>query len=213
LDCLRSRQHLEVILKHHPISKNNKKDKAFTFREILEIILEENRCLMKNITGKAVEDFIHRVRTAKSIFFSAQGRSGFILRCFCMRLMHLGHRVYFCGETVTPAIADGDLLIVLSGSGETPSTLEAVRQAKQYNAETYGILGNIESRIGALVDHSLHLAGTTKLRRDDEPESSQMAGSLFEQSAFLFFEAVVLKIYQTQKKEVGSVSSRHAVIE
>jgi hypothetical protein len=40
-----------------------------------------------------------------------------------------------------------------------------------------------------------------------------MAGSLFEQSAFLFLEAVILKMYQTRKKEVGSVSSRHAVIE
>jgi len=114
---------------------------------------------------------------------------------------------------VTPAITGNDLLIVLSGSGQTPSTLEAVRLAKQYKAETYGILGNIESEIGSLVDHSLHLPGTTKLCRDDEPKSAQMAGSLFEQSAFLFLEAVILKIYQIRKKDVGSVSSRHAVIE
>lgn len=180
---------------------------------MMEIILEENRCLMKNITWKAAKDFIQRIQNAESIFFSAQGRTGFILRCFCMRLMHLGYSVYFCGETVTPAITGNDLLIVLSGSGETPSTLEAVRLAKQYKAETYGILGNIESGTGSLVDHSLHLPGTTKLCREGEPESAQMAGSLFEQSAFLFLEAVVLKIYQTRKKDVGSVSSRHAVIE
>lgn len=189
------------------------KDKTFSFREMMEIILEENRCLIKHITGKTAKDLIQRIRNAESIFFSAQGRAGFVLRCFCMRLMHLGYSVYFCGETITPAITGKDLLIVLSGSGETPSTLEAVRLAKQYKAETYGILGNIESRIGSLVDHSLHIPGTTKLRLNGEPESVQMAGSLFEQSAFLFLEAVVLKIYQTQKKKVASVSSRHAVIE
>jgi 6-phospho-3-hexuloisomerase len=194
-------------------SKNHSKDKIFTFNKMIEIILEENRCLTKNITGTAAGDFIQMIRNAESVFFSAQGRSGFILRCFCMRLMHLGYRVYFCGETVTPAITGNDLLIVLSGSGQTPSTLEAVRLAKQYKANTYAILGNIESEIGSLVDHSLHLPGTTKLCRDDEPESAQMAGSLFEQSAFLFLEAVILKMYQTRKKEVGSVSSRHAVIE
>jgi 6-phospho-3-hexuloisomerase len=179
----------------------------------LEIILEENRSLVKQISEKAAEDFVQRLRSAESIFCCAQGRSGFILRCFCMRLMHLGYRVYFCGETITPAIADRDLLIVLSGSGETPSTLEAVKQAKLQSASTYGILGNIESSIGSLVDHRLHIPGTTKLCRADEPESSQMAGSLFEQSAFLFLEAAVLKIYQTLKKDIGSVSSRHAVIE
>ncbi len=181
--------------------------------ELIEIILEENRRLVTTITGKAAKDFIQRIQNAESIFFSAQGRAGFILRCFCMRLMHLGFNVFFCGETITPAITSNHLLIVLSGSGETPSTVEAVRLAKQYKAETYGIMGNIDSRIGSLVDHTLHIPGTTKLCRDGEPESAQMAGSLFEQSAFLFLEAVVLKIYQTQKEKVGNVSSRHAVIE
>ncbi len=168
---------------------------------------------MKQISEKAAKDFIQRIRNAESIFFSAQGRSGFILRCFCMRLMHLGYRVYFCGETITPAITGKDLLIVLSGSGDTPSTLEAVKSAKQHSAETYGILGNIDSGIGSMVNRSLHIPGTTKLCRAGEPESLQMAGSLFEQSAFLFLEAVVLKIYQTRKKDIGSVSPRHAVIE
>ncbi len=180
---------------------------------MIDVILEENRCLAQNISDEIAEDFIRRILNAESIFFSAQGRSGFIFRCFCMRLMHLGYSVYFCGETVTPAITRNDLLIVLSGSGETPSTLEAVKSAKQHHTETFGILGNMESRIASLVDKSLHIPGTTKLCRNGEPTSLQMAGSLFEQSAFLFFEAVVLKLYQTRKNAVGSVSSRHAVIE
>ena len=180
---------------------------------MIGVILEENRCLAQNIRDEIAEDFIQRILKAESIFFSAQGRSGFVLRCFCMRLMHLGYSVYFCGETVTPAITSNDLLIVLSGSGETPSTFEAVKSAKQQNTETFGILGNMESRIASLVDKSLHIPGTTKLCRDGEPSSLQMAGSLFEQSAFLFFEAVVSKLYQTQKKDVGRVSSRHAIIE
>ena len=194
-------------------SKINTKNKPYTFSKMMEIILKENSSLIKQINEKAAEDFIKRILNTKSIFFSAQGRAGFILRCFCMRLMHLGYSVYFCGETITPAITDNDLLIVLSGSGETPSTLEAVKTAKQYKAETFGILGNIESRIGSLVDQSIQIPGTTKLCREGEPESAQMAGSVFEQSAFLFLEAVVLKIYQTRKKDVESVSSRHAVIE
>jgi 6-phospho-3-hexuloisomerase len=176
-------------------------------------ILEENRSLMQQLSDTAEQDFIRRILGAKSIFFSAQGRAGFILRCFCMRLMHLGFTVYFCGETITPAITRNDLLIVLSGSGETPSTLNSVKSAKKYHAKTYGILGNMESEIASIVDTSIYIPGTTKLCRKDEPHSLQMAGSLFEQSAFLFLEAIVLKIYQKRKKSVGSVSSRHTVIE
>jgi 6-phospho-3-hexuloisomerase len=182
-------------------------------QELMDIILEENRNLLRCLSDETLEDFIQQIKKAESIFFFASGRAGFVLRSFCMRLMHLGFKVFFCGETVTPAVARGDLLIVLSGSGETPSTIEAVKSAKEHHALTYGILGNSDSGIAALVDMSIHLPGTTKLCRDDEPPSSQMAGSLFEQSAFLFLEAVVLNLYQQEKESVGPVSSRHAVIE
>ncbi len=190
-----------------------KNGKEFAIREMIEAILKENRSLVQSLSDKAGKDFIQEILNAGSIFFSAQGRAGFVLRCFCMRLMHLGFNVYFCGETITPAITREDLLIVLSGSGETPSTLESVKSAKKYRAKTYGILGNMESKIASLVDISIHIPGTTKLCREGEPHSLQMAGSLFEQSAFLFLEAIVLEIYQKIKKDVGSVSSRHAVIE
>lgn len=168
---------------------------------------------MKSLSDEAVEDFIQKMTRAGSIFFSAQGRSGFILRSFCMRLMHLGFQVYFCGETISPAIVQDDLLIVLSGSGETPSTLEAIHRAKKQTAVTYGILGNMDSAIADQVDNCIHLPGTTKLCRDSEPDSLQMAGSLFEQSAFLLFEAIVLLLYRERKEAVGSLSSRHTLIE
>lgn len=187
--------------------------KEFTIQELIEAILEENRTLVQRFSDEAAADFGQRIMRAKSIFFSAQGRAGFILRCFCMRLMHLGFQVYFCGETITPAIGKGDLLVVLSGSGETSSTLEAVRSAKAHEAETYAILGNLDSQIAALVDRHIHIPGTTKLGRKSEPHSLQMAGSLFEQSAFFCLEAVVLDIYQQRKKDIDSISSRHAVIE
>jgi 6-phospho-3-hexuloisomerase len=184
-----------------------------SIQQKLESILEENRRLLQGLSDKTVEDFIQRILDARAIFFCAQGRSGFILRCFCMRLMHLGYRVYFCGETITPAIEPGDLLMVLSGSGETPSTLEAVKVAKRRKAFTFAVVGNIDSRIALLVDSCIHLPGTTKLRRESEPHSLQMAGSLFEQAAFIFLEAIILTLHQEPLEKVDSFSPRHAVIE
>ena len=192
---------------------SDKNIEKLSVQEVIGTILEENRCLLRSLSDKAAEDLIHKIKRAGSVFCFAQGRSGFVLRCFCMRLMHLGYQVYFCGETITPAIVRDDLLIVLSGSGETPATLAAVSSAKEHHAVTYGILGNLESSIAALVDMSIHLPGTTKLCRDHEPHSSQMAGSLFEQAAFLFLEAVILKLYQESDRDVGPISPRHAVIE
>ncbi len=192
---------------------SDKNTEKLSVQEVIGTILEENRCLLRSLNDEAVEALILKIKRAGSVFCFAQGRSGFVLRCFCMRLMHLGYQVYFCGETITPAIVRDDLLIVLSGSGETPATLAAVSSAKKHHAVTYGILGNLESSIAALVDMSIHLPGTTKLCRDHEPHSSQMAGSLFEQAAFLFLEALVLNFYQESDKDVGPLSPRHAVIE
>ncbi len=181
-------------------------------REKLEAILEENRRLLQDLDKDAIDACVRRILTARKVFCSAQGRSGFILRCFCMRLMHLGSKAHFCGETVTPALEREDLLIVLSGSGETPSTLEAVKSAKERGTYTIGILGNLDSSIGSLVDGSIHLPGTTKLCKESEPQSVQMSGSLFEQASFFLMEAIVLALYQ-DSIDMDSVSPRHAVVE
>ena len=191
----------------------NPKSLSVSIQKKIDCILQENHSLLQSLNDKTVEDFIHRILTARAIFFCAQGRSGFILRCFCMRLMHLGYQVYFCGETVTPAIEPGDMLVVLSGSGETPSTLEAIKVAKKREAFTYAIVANLKSRIASSVDRYIHLAGTTKLRRDGEPHSLQMGGSLFEQAVFIFLEAIILTLHQERLEEVDSFSPKHAVIE
>ena len=51
----------------------------------------------------------------------------------------------------------GDLLIVLSGSGNSPNILAAVRTAKAMGMTTFGILGYSGGACLALVDHPLHV--------------------------------------------------------
>ena len=196
-----------------PKSNTRVQPGKLTIQEKIDSILEENRRLLQSLSDDAVEDFISGIEAANAIFCSAQGRSGYVLRCFCMRLMHLGYRVYFCGETITPAIGEGDMLVVLSGSGETASTLDSVQIARKRGATIFAILGHLSTRIAPLADHSIHLPGTTKLRRDSEPVSSQMAGSLFEQAAFIFLEAVVLALSKNREEAIDSELRLHAVIE
>jgi 6-phospho-3-hexuloisomerase len=88
-----------------------------------------------------------------------------------------------------------------------------VQIAKKKGAMTCGILANLHSRIWPLLDKTIHIPGTTKLGLQSEPHSQQIAGSLFEQSAFIFLEAVVLTLYQEKIKETEGFSELHAVIE
>ena len=55
-----------------------------------------------------------------------------------MRLMQMGYISYVVGETITPALKEGDLLIVASASGETNSVCQAVKSALCGYPETSG---------------------------------------------------------------------------
>lgn len=46
-----------------------------------------------------------------------------------MRLMHLGLTVHIVGETTTPAIGPGDVLLVASGSGTTGGIIRGADSA------------------------------------------------------------------------------------
>lgn len=56
---------------------------------------------------------------ARRVFVHGAGRSGLALQMTAMRLMHVGLQVHVVGETTTPAIGEGDLLLTASGSGTT----------------------------------------------------------------------------------------------
>src|SRR5919112_5858965 len=56
-------------------------------------------------------------------FCSGQGRSGLVAEMAAMRLMHAGFDAHAVGEPTAPSIGEGDGLIMISGSGETPVTL------------------------------------------------------------------------------------------
>jgi 6-phospho-3-hexuloisomerase len=174
----------------------------------VDTILDENRRLLADVPGAAVDGLIEVIDNAERVFCAAQGRSGFILRCFCMRLMQLGYSAFFAGETITPAIRAGDMLFVLSGSGQTPLTLEWIKLARECGATALGIVGKKDSPIGKALDHGISLSSVSQ-----GPGSIQPPGSLFEQAAFSILESISLVLYQRQGSNPEAIRERHANLE
>ena len=52
----------------------------------------------------------------------------------------------------------GDVLLVLSGSGNSPNIIEALKTAKEKDLRTYGILGYAGGKARAMVDTPVHFA-------------------------------------------------------
>lgn len=96
----------------------------------LQIITNELYKYGKLIKEDEVKEVVELCQKANRIFIAGAGRSGFCARGFANRMMHLGFTVYFVGETTTPSIQEGDLLIVGSGSGTTASLVSDCQKAK-----------------------------------------------------------------------------------
>jgi 6-phospho-3-hexuloisomerase len=205
MDCLPQSQQEGVAAK--PVS-------GLKFTQALDQMHEELGGVLGRLTPDMAETLIKEVSAVPRIFGCATGRSGFILRGFLMRLMHLGFTVYSVGETITPRIRPGDLLIVMSGSGETAQPREMQRRANSVGARTLALTTHPESTIGREAQVTVIIPGTTKLTRKQETKSVQCPGSLFEQATFLFLEAVVLIFYQRRLgRDHGEVLDRHADLE
>lgn len=186
----------------------------FDLPQALHWLLSEIHQVLARVPTAAAESLIQELNQATRIFGFGAGRSGFVLRAFVMRLMQMGYEVFYIGETTTPRIQPGDLLLVISGSGETPHTVELVRQAAKRQVRTVALTAHRNSTLGQLADLTLLIPGTTKLVLAGEEESFQCPGSLFEQAAFLFLEAVVMLLFHRRLgRDKQQVLARHADLE
>jgi len=188
-------------------------DNQISPQALVEAILEENRNLLARVSKEKIDHPIEEFDKGGRIFCAAQGRSGYVLRYFCTRLMQFGYSAFFVGETITPRINKGDMLLVVSGSGQTILTQEWVRIAQEEGATTFGVIGVEDSPIGRALDYAISLPAGSKLEPSKESRSSQLPGALFEQATFVFLETIVLALYQRQGSDPQTILDRHANIE
>lgn len=95
----------------------------------MNTIIEELDRSSKTIAPEKLQEVIKKIKEHKRIFVYGTGRSGLMLKAFAMRLMQIGLNSYVVGETTTPSVQEGDLLIVASASGETGSVCMTAESA------------------------------------------------------------------------------------
>lgn len=178
----------------------------------LKQILAENYALADALDYNDFRSLISGIQQAESIFLLAAGRSGFSMRSVAMRLMHLGFRVYFVGDTTTPAIQATDLLWAASGSGTTGSIVRAAEKAKAVGSKVIAITTNPESTLASIADSHILLPAAEK-EDHGGAKSTQYAGSLFEQALLLIGDAVFMELWKMNGSPAETLWKRHANME
>uniref|UniRef100_UPI0025E350E3 6-phospho-3-hexuloisomerase n=1 Tax=Thermococcus sp. TaxID=35749 RepID=UPI0025E350E3 len=176
----------------------------------------------EQIKLEQVRGFVDAMIGANKIFIYGAGRSGLVGKAFAMRLMHLDFNVYVVGETITPAFEPGDILIAISGSGETTSIVDAAEIAKKQGGKVVTITSYANSTLGKLSDVVVEIPGRAKTDIPTDYIARQMLtqykwvapmGTLFEDSTMVFLDGVIALLMATFQKTEKDMRRKHATLE
>jgi 6-phospho-3-hexuloisomerase len=182
-------------------------------RRAIDHIVGEVRRTLAEVDPEGLERLAEAVLGADRTYVAGGGRSGLMARAFAMRLMHLGLVSYVVGETTTPAIRAGDLLVACSASGETHVTVLVSQVAQEAGARVFAITTRPDSPMAQLADERIVIPAPSKRDAEATPRSSQYGGSLFEQSLLVLLDAVSSEIGRRLGRPPAELDSRHANLE
>ena len=175
-----------------------------------------------NLDTGSVKDMVNGIINTKRVFLMGAGRSALAARAFAMRLMQMGFNVYVVGETTTPGVKSDDMVIAISGSGETPSVANLGAIAKKIGSKLATVTSSRDSTLGKLSDIVVIIPGRPKddIIYEDFHERQMIGypqlaplGTLFEISAIIFLDAVISELMITQGVSETDLKSQHNVFE
>jgi 3-hexulose-6-phosphate synthase/6-phospho-3-hexuloisomerase len=183
---------------------------ADTFHDSLQYIHRKTKDILEMVTKEEIEQIIHSFFKAKRIFVYGAGRSGLVSKAFAIRLVHLGFQTFVIGETIGAPVKKGDLVCIVSGSGETIPAVMTAEIAKKLGATLLVVTGKKNSRITKFADIAIILAADCI-----EKERKQFAplGTLFEASTWILLDGIIAELMKNKKETEESMRSRHATLE
>jgi 6-phospho 3-hexuloisomerase len=169
---------------------------------------------IKEILNKVSQDDIEKVKRlffkTNRIFVYGAGRSGLVAKAFAIRLIHLGFQAFVIGETITAPVKKGDLVIIVSGSGETIPAVMTAEIAYKIGANVVSITGKKKSEIAKFADVTIYIASSCN---EEERKIFAPLGTLFEASVWILLDGFVADLLNSKKETEDIMRSRHATLE
>ena len=183
-----------------------------TLLEIADQVKENSKSIDTNQVLKLIELIVEIDSNNRRIFVYGAGRSGFIGRCFAQRLMHLGINSCFVSDAITYRYGKEDLLIVISGSGETTSPKAIAEEAKEIGGKIALVTGNLKSSIATLSDLVIKIEGKSKEKAISQNSLAPFT-SLFDISTLSILDSIGAALMVLLEVTENDIDKRHASIE
>jgi 6-phospho-3-hexuloisomerase len=189
----------------------------------MRLITDHLNEVIDKLDTEAVKAILQKIMEGERIFVMGAGRSGLVAKAFAMRLMHLGFSVYVVGETTTPAVRPDDVVIAISGSGETRSIADLGKIVKNIGSTLITVTSKRDSTLGTISDIVMLLPSKTKI--DSEAggclgENMRGAyknlpplGTSFEITSLIFLDSLIAQLITLTGASEAELKSRHTNIE
>ena len=180
------------------------------FRQSLDYIQLKIKDILNNVPKQGITRVTRLFFNANRIFVYGAGRSGLVSKAFAIRLVHLGFQTFVIGETIGAPVKKGDLVFLVSGSGETIPAVMTAEIAHDIGAKVIVVTGRKTARIVKFADIVIALSAECK---DKERKQLAPLGTLFEASAWILLDSIISELMKNKGETEESMRSRHATLE
>ena len=165
---------------------------------------------IRETLGRDIEEtekFVDMIISSQTIFIYGVGRSGLIAKAFAIRLVQMGLEVYFVGETITPIVEEGNLVIIVSQTGNTMSCIQTANIVRRVGAKVVSITANNHSKLANASNLVVHISPA----KDEERRTLAPLGTLFEDATLIYLDGIVAQLMQRLGQSEDSMRRRHAI--
>ncbi len=180
------------------------------FSQSVAYIQRKIKEILDNVFQEDIEEVKKLFFSSNRIFVYGAGRSGLVAKAFAIRLVHLGFQTFVIGETITAPVQKGDLVVIISGSGETIPAVMTAEIAHDLGAFVVSITAKRKSEIAKFADITLFISAAC-----DEAERKKFAplGTLFEASVWILLDGLIATLLDGKNETEERMRSRHATLE
>jgi 6-phospho-3-hexuloisomerase len=183
-------------------------DSGATFARAQRYIAGRVTDALDRIDAAAIGQVVALLARAPATFVYGAGRSGIIGRAFAMRLVQIGLTAYVIGESVTPIVRKGDAVVILSGRGESYSSIQTANIVRREGADLVVITGRASSKLAHIATELLPIDFPSD---GDGPRLAPL-GTLFESASLRLTDAIIAELMAVRGETEESMRRRHAIL-
>ncbi len=177
------------------------------YKDSLGTLADAVRKAAESVSQKDLDTLIDNLLGGNKIFIYGSGRSGLVGQYFSVRLVQLGRDdVHFVGDMTTPIIGKGDVVILISNTGETMSAVQTANIARRMGAVVICVTASRMSKLAHASNHVIVLDTDVGCDRNVAP-----LGTVFEDAVIMMFDGMVPLLMERLGATEDDMRKRHAI--